>query len=140
MAVTFDDGYVSVYENAMPILKELGVPGTIFVPTALIGNEPIAAWPGLEQWSETEFADELRLLGWDDAHEMQAQGWEVASHACTHPRLPTLDDDALATELTDSRTEVQRGDGRPMPHARLSLWAPSTRGSALRRGGGTRPR
>ena len=48
MAVTFDDGYVSVYENAMPILKELGLPGTIFMPTALIGNEPIAAWPGLE--------------------------------------------------------------------------------------------
>ena len=53
MAVTFDDGYVSVYENAMPILKELGLPGTIFMPTALIGNEPIAAWPALEHWPET---------------------------------------------------------------------------------------
>ena len=113
MAVTFDDGYVSVFENAMPILKELGVPGTIFVPTALIGNEPIAAWPGLEQWSETEFADELRLLGWDQLREMQAQGWEVASHTCTHPRLPTLDDEALATELTDSRQRCSEEMGGP---------------------------
>lgn len=113
MAVTFDDGYVSVYENAMPILREVGVPGTIFVPTALIGNEPIAAWPGLEQWSGSEFADELRLLGWDELREMQAQGWEVASHTCTHARLPTLDDEALAAELTDSRQRCSEEMGGP---------------------------
>jgi peptidoglycan/xylan/chitin deacetylase (PgdA/CDA1 family) len=113
MAVTFDDGYLSVFENAMPILKELGVPGTIFVPTQLIGREPIAAWSGLEQWSGTEYEDELRLLDWERLRVMRDEGWEVASHTCTHARLPTLDDRRLTAELVDSRATCSEEMGEP---------------------------
>jgi peptidoglycan/xylan/chitin deacetylase (PgdA/CDA1 family) len=113
LAVTFDDGYVSVYENAMPILEELGIPGTIFVPTSLIGREPIAAWKGLEHWSGTQYEDELRLLDWERLREMRDQGWEIGSHTCTHARLTTLDDDALASELADSRVACTEHMGSP---------------------------
>ncbi len=34
--VTFDDGYRSVLENAVPVLDELEVPGTLFLTTALL--------------------------------------------------------------------------------------------------------
>lgn len=54
--------------------------------------------------------DELRL-GWDQLREMQAQGWEVASHTCTPARLPTLNDEALATKLTDSRQRCSEETG-----------------------------
>jgi peptidoglycan/xylan/chitin deacetylase (PgdA/CDA1 family) len=37
LAVTFDDGYRSVFELAFPILRAAGMPATVFVPTALIG-------------------------------------------------------------------------------------------------------
>ena len=30
--MTFDDGYHSVLENAFPILRERGIPSTVFVP------------------------------------------------------------------------------------------------------------
>jgi peptidoglycan/xylan/chitin deacetylase (PgdA/CDA1 family) len=38
-AITFDDGYRDVAERAMPILAELEVPATVFVPSGYVGDE-----------------------------------------------------------------------------------------------------
>jgi peptidoglycan/xylan/chitin deacetylase (PgdA/CDA1 family) len=40
-AVTFDDGYEDVFENAIPILKRKGIPAATFVVTDLVGK---TAW------------------------------------------------------------------------------------------------
>lgn len=49
-AVTFDDGYRDVYENAFPILKRRGIPSAVFVVTDLIGTNRL------------QVHDELHLL------------------------------------------------------------------------------
>jgi peptidoglycan/xylan/chitin deacetylase (PgdA/CDA1 family) len=36
--VTFDDGYRDVYLNAFPVLKELGVPAVVYVPSGYVGS------------------------------------------------------------------------------------------------------
>lgn len=38
-AITFDDGFQSIYQNAYPILQELGVPATVFPTTGLVGTD-----------------------------------------------------------------------------------------------------
>src|SRR5690606_10670234 len=47
--VTFDDGYENVYREAWPILKELGVPATVFVATAYLDSP--RPFPS-DDWSE----------------------------------------------------------------------------------------
>jgi peptidoglycan/xylan/chitin deacetylase (PgdA/CDA1 family) len=49
-AVTFDDGYRDVYENAFPVLKRKGIPFAVFVVTDLIGTNRL------------QVHDELHLL------------------------------------------------------------------------------
>ncbi len=42
--LSFDDGYVTNYTRAFPILQRLGIPATIFLTSALIGTDRVP-WP-----------------------------------------------------------------------------------------------
>ena len=37
--VTFDDGYRDVYRHAFPVMRDLRIPGVVYVPSALVGTE-----------------------------------------------------------------------------------------------------
>ncbi|MGH2955381.1 MAG: polysaccharide deacetylase family protein [Solirubrobacterales bacterium] len=113
VAVTFDDGCQSVVGLALPILRELGVPATIFVPTAFVGDPKPMSWPGIDQWTGTEYERELRCVGWDQLRGLLDEGWEVGSHTRSHPYLTDLDDESLAVELGDSRETCRRELGAP---------------------------
>ncbi|MGH2928033.1 MAG: polysaccharide deacetylase family protein, partial [Solirubrobacteraceae bacterium] len=112
LAVTFDDACRSVLEHGGPILRRLGVPATLFVPTAYIGAAEPMAWPGVAHWLDTPHRDELLPLDWSEITSLQAAGWEIGSHTRTHPRLTGLDDARLAEELAGSRAEIEARLGR----------------------------
>ena len=111
LAVTFDDAFASVGSLAAPILADLGVPATVFVPTDWPGAR--MRWPGIDHWAATPHAHELQAMTWDELRALAADGWEIASHTCSHPRLSGLDDDAIHRELTTSRAVCEREIGRP---------------------------
>ena len=112
LSVTFDDAFDSVRTRAAPILRELGIPATVFVPTDWPGRERMH-WPGIDQWTTTRFAPELDPMSWDDLRTLAAAGWEIGAHTCSHPHLPQLGTDAIARELAESRAVCERELGRP---------------------------
>jgi peptidoglycan/xylan/chitin deacetylase (PgdA/CDA1 family) len=103
LAVTFDDGYRSVVEVAFPILTELGLVGSVFVPTDFVGTDGPMRWPGIEQWADGASTAELLAMSWEELDQLIEAGWEVGSHSRSHARLTQLDDAALSAELRGSR-------------------------------------
>lgn len=112
VAVTFDDAYLSVYENAFPILASLGLPATVFVVTEFADDGRPLEWRRGKDWRGSPFEYELRGMTWDLLAELAAAGWEIGSHTRTHPRLTQLSDEALDDELRGSREACERALGR----------------------------
>jgi peptidoglycan/xylan/chitin deacetylase (PgdA/CDA1 family) len=106
LAVTFDDGYRSVLTRAEPILKRLGIPGTVFVATDFPDRGPLR-WDGIAHWLGGLHEDELSPLGWDELRWLADRGWEIGSHTCSHARLTSLDAGALGAELEGSRAALE---------------------------------
>ena len=97
VAVTFDDGYHSVLENAFPILRERGIPSTMFVPAQHVGNRP--GWITDQRHRDAS----ERLMTPDELREMQKHGTLIGSHGMTHRALTRISQTEMAAELADSR-------------------------------------
>jgi peptidoglycan/xylan/chitin deacetylase (PgdA/CDA1 family) len=113
VAVTFDDAYRSVIELGLPVLARLGLPGTVFVPTAFTGSEAPMAWPGIDHWLGGPHESELLPMSWAELRTLADAGWEIGAHTRTHPHLTELDDAALEGELRGSRRDCESALGLP---------------------------
>lgn len=112
LAVTFDDAYRSVLTLALPILERLGLPGTVFAPTAYIGLDTMS-WPGIDHFLRGPHEPELTPMTWAELQLLADDGWEIGSHTRTHPRLTRLTNSELETELAGSRMDYERALGTP---------------------------
>ncbi|MDI6740776.1 MAG: polysaccharide deacetylase family protein [Candidatus Edwardsbacteria bacterium] len=102
VAITFDDGYESVYANAWPILKQRSFPFSIFIYPGFIGKG-------------------RGSLSWKQVRELAAAGVEVGSHSMTHPVLTRKDGRSekayrqwLTRELEGSKDTIESRIGMPV--------------------------
>lgn len=94
VVVSFDDGYRSVAQAALPVLRERG-------------------WPGVLNLA----VKNLRVRGGISERQVRrliAGGWEIDAHSLTHPDLTTLDERRLTREIAGSRRALQRLFGIPV--------------------------
>lgn len=91
IAITFDDGYLDNYTDALPILKKYGARATVFMVTNNL-NKPA-------RLAKSHLAEMLR------------EGWTVESHSVSHPNLTQLADGALSSELRDSKSLLENQFG-----------------------------
>ncbi len=88
VSLNFDDGWRSVYDNALPILEDAGFKSTQFITT---------------QYMEPEFPGYVRSYEVLDMHQ---RGHEIGAHTKTHANLTTLTESAARQEITGSRENL----------------------------------
>jgi len=101
VAITFDDAFVNVIENAVPILKEHGFPAGIFVPAGNLGHHP--RWEiqdGCPDRYETIMSEEQIV-------ELDKDGFEMFSHTLSHTMLTNVSINRLTKELKDSKNALE---------------------------------
>jgi peptidoglycan/xylan/chitin deacetylase (PgdA/CDA1 family) len=112
-ALTFDDAFRSVHTLAVPLLRRLGIPATVFVPTEPVESGRPLAWEGTSQWVDGPGAAELTPMSWSELRELAHAGWEIGSHTTSHPHLPRLSDGELAAQLSESKAACEARLARP---------------------------
>ena len=95
--ITFDDGYLSNYLYAFPVLKKLNIKATIFVITDRRGKS-LGTNPH---------------FSWNQAREMVDSGIiDIQSHTHSHQVSTSLSDEELAYEMRISKRLIEMHTGK----------------------------
>ena len=103
IALTFDDGYRSVYEEVFPRLQARGWPFTIFIATGYLDN------------------GDRNYVTWDQLREMEAAGVTIGNHSVNHPHMIRRREGEnaaawrrrLRSEITEAQTRLEQELERP---------------------------
>ena len=87
VVLTFDDGYVSYFNYALPVLEELDIPSTIFVTTGFIGKS-----------DNKQFLNESQI-----SFLSRNSNTCIGSHSVSHPFLGKCTRKEIERELADSK-------------------------------------
>jgi peptidoglycan/xylan/chitin deacetylase (PgdA/CDA1 family) len=101
--LTFDDGYQSTLELAFPLLRELGLPGLLFVPPGALG--------GTAQWWHA--MPDAPLIDADQLRTLAGLGIEVGAHGMEHVFMPGLSDRELHRNTREARDALADLLGKP---------------------------
>jgi peptidoglycan/xylan/chitin deacetylase (PgdA/CDA1 family) len=92
IVLTFDDGYLDNYTDALPILRRYHDVGEFNIISGYVGISV-----GINSY-----------MTWPQLKALVADGMEIGSHTVDHQDLGTLSDAKLRFELRDSRNTLQQ--------------------------------
>ena len=91
--LTFDDGYLDMYDHVFPVLQEYGFTGTFFIISDYIDQEREG------------------YMTWDMVTEMAQAGHRIESHSKTHPDLSQKSRDGLIYEILGAQETIAAHTG-----------------------------
>lgn len=94
-ALTIDDVPENFYHNAYPLLKEAGIPFTLFVNISLLNKEEFITRKQLVEMSQSELCT-------------------IGSHGVSHREFALLNKEQALRDLQDSKYELEQIIGKPV--------------------------
>ncbi len=94
----FDDAYENVFHYAYPILREHGYTATIGIITDFIGIT--------NDW-DVQIGTKYNHLNAEQIDQLQSNGWELASHTCSHKNLLFCDNATIKYEISNSKDVLE---------------------------------
>jgi peptidoglycan/xylan/chitin deacetylase (PgdA/CDA1 family) len=121
VVLTFDDGFADVYENAWPMLRERGIPFTLYLATDYLG--------GTMHWDGSTARAAGPALAWSHVAEMHRSGLcTVGNHTHRHVRPERLNvaeldacSDAVEARLGHRPAHFAYPWGIPVPHMERAM-------------------
>ena len=100
--LTFDDGYVDNYTNLLPLMRQYGYRGVLY----LLGDFELRhnAWDLAANPAEPR----AELMSEPQKRAFVEAGWEIGAHTQTHPRLATLPPAQAAAEISQSKAGLEQ--------------------------------
>jgi len=86
--VTFDDGHISNYEFAAPILQSRGMTACFFITAGWTGNKK-------------------DYMGWQELRSLHGAGHSIGAHGWTHKLMTHCSENELQSELSKSRLTLE---------------------------------
>ena len=105
IAITFDDGFRSVYEHAAPLLRERALTATVFCVAGKLGG--VSDWPPAD-------GPRLPLMTAEEVSALARERFEIGSHGMEHVPLANASEGLLHRELVESRELLERITGTPV--------------------------
>jgi peptidoglycan/xylan/chitin deacetylase (PgdA/CDA1 family) len=106
VALTFDDAFANFATDAWPLLREQGMPATMFVPTCYVGASN--AWDAIPGGAMPE----LQLMDWPTLARLRAEGLTLGAHTRSHPDLRRVSATQLHDEIAGSFADLARETGQ----------------------------
>ena len=105
VGLSFDDGFLDVAEQALPLLAERGFRATVFVAPAVVDGWARFGW----------YRSQPPLLGWDEIVDLDREGTlRFEAHTLTHPNLLSLRESAAWEEIVGSKLSLEARLERPV--------------------------
>jgi peptidoglycan/xylan/chitin deacetylase (PgdA/CDA1 family) len=110
VAITFDDGFVSVFKNAIPAMVQLNMPCIIFIPSLNLGNRP--SW--IQNRSHGDFSESIISI--EELARLDNSLIKIGSHCRTHRNLLELSLQEAKEEIVESKRELEKILGKEVAY------------------------